>query len=447
MHISQIGFYSPDENSHGRMTLERLQRYVGDRIHGLPLTLKLLEVPFKADYPYWIEDEDFLLDEHLREIKLPSKADYNTLIKIAVDAAEQPLDRNKPLWEMCLITGLGKLKEFPAGSFAVMLKVHHAQFDGTNFNRFSVALHSPPAEKSADSSKPKAAPGAARLLARVPWNRSVWWWKGVTRIGKTLPSMASTLVQREGGEQGDGKLLPQATRFSGSIRSPRRVIGKVDFDFSELKALARCVEGATLIDVLVTLLGGALRKYLSAHDELPERAIEVTMPVSAHEEGESSDSGNRVVTMPVSTCSNEGDARRRMEGVVKSTRMAKAKLQKLGIASTADLMEVLPTNLMGVGVSLMAKTHLADHLKLGSGIGLTNMPGPRDPQYLDGFRANGSLAVPFLMDGMGLLLAAISYEDKFPVQFISSPEMLPDPEFLESCIREAYAELASEVAH
>ena len=36
-----------------------------------PLRWRLAEVPFGLDYPYWLDDPDFDLDFHVRELALP----------------------------------------------------------------------------------------------------------------------------------------------------------------------------------------------------------------------------------------------------------------------------------------------------------------------------------------------------------------------------------------
>ncbi len=53
------------------------------------------------------------------------------------------------------------------------------------------------------------------------------------------------------------------------------------------------------------------------------------------------------------------------------------------------------------------------------------------------------LGCPFLFEGFGLIIAVSSYCDDFLLQFGSSPEMMPDPEFFRGCLREGYDELVA----
>jgi hypothetical protein len=84
-----------------------------------------------------------------------------------------------------------------------------------------------------------------------------------------------------------------------------------------------------------------------------------------------------------------------------------------------------------------------DYLDLGSGIALTNVPGPSEPTRLDGFRMRRVIGAPFLMDGMGLLFLATSYEDHLAIQFLSTPEMLPDVDFFNDCLQVGCDEMSA----
>ena len=71
-HVSGLAIYDPSTAPGGQLRREDLCRLVGERIEGLaPFRWKLAEVPFGLDHPYWIEDPDFDLDFHIRELALP----------------------------------------------------------------------------------------------------------------------------------------------------------------------------------------------------------------------------------------------------------------------------------------------------------------------------------------------------------------------------------------
>ena len=56
-------------------TLERFTRVVESRLPLVPpLRRRLVDVPLGLDQPYWIEDPDFDIEFHVRELALPSPA-------------------------------------------------------------------------------------------------------------------------------------------------------------------------------------------------------------------------------------------------------------------------------------------------------------------------------------------------------------------------------------
>ena len=89
------------------LTLERLQKVIGERLHLVPpFRRRLAEVPFGFDQPYWIEDPDFDIEFHVRELALPAPGDDKQLAEQAARLHARPLDRRRPLWELYLISGL-----------------------------------------------------------------------------------------------------------------------------------------------------------------------------------------------------------------------------------------------------------------------------------------------------------------------------------------------------
>ncbi|HZD00383.1 MAG TPA: wax ester/triacylglycerol synthase domain-containing protein, partial [Actinomycetes bacterium] len=148
------------------LTLERFTRVVESRLPLVPpLRRRLVEVPLGLDQPYWIEDPDFDIEFHVRELALPSPGSDRQLGEQAARLHARPLDRSRPLWELYLIFGL------PGGRVAIYSKVHHAAIDGVSGNDILAALLdlSPQGRRLPDP-PPRTTqrqPGAAELLARA----------------------------------------------------------------------------------------------------------------------------------------------------------------------------------------------------------------------------------------------------------------------------------------
>jgi WS/DGAT/MGAT family acyltransferase len=109
------------------LRLEHVQRQIAERLHLLPpYTRRLVQVPMGLDRPYWIEDPDFDLEFHVREVGLPPPGDREQLADQVARIHSRPLDRSRPLWELYVISGLEE------GATALYTKTHHAAIDGVS---------------------------------------------------------------------------------------------------------------------------------------------------------------------------------------------------------------------------------------------------------------------------------------------------------------------------
>src|SRR5947209_2150876 len=107
------------------LTLARLTGVLTGRLPLVPvLRRKLLNVPLGLDQPYWIDDADFDIEYHIREIALPRPGSDAQLAEQVARLHARPLDRSRPLGEIYLITGLVSPRA------AVYTKIHHTPIDG-----------------------------------------------------------------------------------------------------------------------------------------------------------------------------------------------------------------------------------------------------------------------------------------------------------------------------
>src|ERR1700728_4097484 len=154
------------------LTLARLTEVLGERLPLVPvLRRKLLNVPLGLDQPYWIDDADFDIEYHIREIALPSPGSDTQLNEQVARLHARPLDRSRPLWEIYLITGLAKKRA------AVYTKIHHAAIDGASgAELLTVLLDLTPSGRELPAAvpfQPESPPPlpelAARAVARLAW--------------------------------------------------------------------------------------------------------------------------------------------------------------------------------------------------------------------------------------------------------------------------------------
>src|SRR3954465_10677188 len=124
-HVGGLAILDPSTTATGQLTCNDLQVLLAEGLPLLPpLRGRLAEVPLGLDYPYWVEDDAFAPEFHIREIGLAPPGTDSQLAEQVARIFSRPLDRNRPLWEIYLIHGL------PDGRVAVLTKIHHALIDG-----------------------------------------------------------------------------------------------------------------------------------------------------------------------------------------------------------------------------------------------------------------------------------------------------------------------------
>jgi hypothetical protein len=143
MNIGPVMVYAPQGRSGG--TDDNFQAIYQCFERGLEFSSifrrKLVTVPLDLDLPYWVEDPDFCLDEHLSQTWLPAPGDWSQLYAEVSRLHATPLDRERPLWAAHIIEGLDALEGMPRGCFAIYLKTHHATQDGATGVEMVQAIH------------------------------------------------------------------------------------------------------------------------------------------------------------------------------------------------------------------------------------------------------------------------------------------------------------------
>src|SRR5512140_3052770 len=104
---------------------EALASRIASRLPRVPrYRQRLATVPLGAGRPVWIDDARFDLRYHVRRAALPPPGGEAELEELAGRLFGERLERDRPLWELWLVTGLRD------GRFAVLSKTHHCMIDG-----------------------------------------------------------------------------------------------------------------------------------------------------------------------------------------------------------------------------------------------------------------------------------------------------------------------------
>ena len=448
MHISGLCIYDQSTAPEGKVRFKEIIDNMSERVRALPpMTRKLVEVPMKLDHPYWVSDGHFDPEFHIRHLALPAPGDWRQLCILISRLHARPLDRQHPLWEAYVIEGLDNVEGCPKGSYAVFTKTHHAAVDGTSGMEMTAAMHDLTPDykgvKPAAVIEVDSMPSRGELLMRAQINRIKKPFEFIGVARNTMPAMAKTFMAQRRGDLMKNPEAPR-TRFNGKV-SPHRVFNAVTFELQDIKDIKNSIAGVTVNDVALAICGGALRKYLIHHGELPEQSLAAMAPVNIRSTDDET-GGNMVSAMTVQIRTDIEDPIERLAAVNEGTLGAKELQNGVGAKSMTDYSQFIPSTLTALAARLASDWGLMNRMKPTFNCVITNVPGPQFPLYATGAKMVASFGTGPVLDGLALFHAIGSYMGQFMISATSCREIMPDPDFYRQCLQESFEELKAATA-
>ncbi len=445
MHIGSIQIYDQSSLPGGVQGFKDILRHIEARLHGArTFRQKLVNVPFGLDHPYWIEDNDFDLEFHVRHIRLPQPGDWRQLCIQAARLHSRPLDLSKPLWEFTVVEGLDGIEGLPKGCYAIVTKVHHACIDGVSGVDMIEAIHDldPNEPHIRPSQRPwrgEDEPNPMELLARATINTALQPFRFAEVAARSIPAIGRFTQGVAQRRFGAAKPVPR-TRFNGTVTA-HRVVEGCSFDLKEVRAIKSAVTGATINDVVLTICGGALRAYLQSKNELPEQSMIAMAPISVRSTDQKGALGNQVSAMSVAIGTHIADPLERLNAVHADAMASKEMTSAVGAKMLTDYSQFIPSTTAALAARLYTNLGMANRTNPIFNCVITNVPGPQVPLYCAGAKLVRHHGLGPLFDGMGLIFPVLSYCGRITISVTSCREMLPDPEFFAQCIQTSFDDL------
>ena len=445
-HIGLVNIYDQSTAPNSKVRFKQILNMLEGRAHLSPIfRRKLAFVPYNLGRPYWVEDPDFDMEYHVRHIALPKPGDWRQLCILTARIHSQPLRRDKPMWEIYVIEGLNNIKGYPLGCFALLMKVHHCAMDGATGTQFMNIVHDlTPETRDVGEAPPW-------IVERLPTPKMLgraymdaWRKPGQVfdMLKETVPTMRRLRVGRQEKHFHNLEDKPK-TRFQGRI-SRHRVVGASKFDFEVVRAIKNTHPGATVNDVMLTIVAGGMRQYLESKDELPTQTLVTGCPIDVRSAEERAAGGNMVGFMNVALRTDIVDPIARLAAVHDEALSAKAYAEALGPRFAVDLTDVMPGNVLSLAIRTASATGLAEASTVFNTI-VTNVPGPPLQLYMCGAALIDSISLGPLLPNVGLFhIVYSSVQDKkgiISISFTACRDMLPDPAFYASCLKSSFEDL------
>jgi len=419
------------------LTLDRVRRRVESRLAAhRRARQRLAPTPLNLATPAWVDDTSFDIRHHVRLASEPveTRAD---LVAYAGKAMAERLDHVRPLWCMDFA---GPLED---GRTGLVIRIHHCMADGITALRMLSQLlwddetGTDPGPVTSWEAQPE--PGTPRLLAAGVGSR-------MRDLGGAVAGGARGAVSpKRWRDAGRGVVaLPATLRrelwpMGADTAFDRRIGGDRELAFTscslaDLKRIEHAAgEHVTVNDVVLAIVAGAIRRWLSTHDERME-AMRVQIPVSMHHRDEDGDTlGNRDSFLFCDLPISEPDAKTRLEAINAETTSRKEHHD--------------PDELYSFFHSL---SHIRPLYRLASGLAsgprefalsVSNVPGPREPVSLLGAQVAELYSVAEPADRHALRASAVSLAGTMGLGFCTDPGAVPGVAELADGLDESLAEL------
>ncbi|MCL5947549.1 MAG: wax ester/triacylglycerol synthase family O-acyltransferase [Actinobacteria bacterium] len=464
MHVGALAIFdttsfdTTSQDQAANTAFTRLREIILGRIHTVEaMRRRAIQAPLGMDFPVWIEDPAFNIDNHLHSAGLPPPGGPSKLAHLVAEIMERKLDTDKPLWEIHMVQGIesGVTGKPENGRLAIVAKMHHCILDGeSGADLLAAVLDDGPTPRQLPPPEspwiPDPVPSLTEMLVHVATGIGARTKAALDSAARTASFISNvTATHNRDPEQG-GIMAPFAphlapgTTINGAI-SPYRSFTMLDLPLTDIKLVAHA-SSTTVNHVILASVAGALRKLLDSRGERPDRSLISLVPVSQHGDTAIRRSGNNVSAALVSLATHVKDPLDRLTAIAAGSRHA--------ISNSAPLYDnllkaVSQVTVPGISHRLAAavsKLKLLDKVNLPFNIVISNVRGPSTPLWCAGNRMTGLYPIGPLVEGIGINVTAMSYMDRLGVGILACKELVPDLDDFTRYLGESFTELEKAVS-
>lgn len=419
---------------------KRLYATIDSRLASFPRFQKRIVRPRSGiGLPSWEIDRNYDLRNHIIRVALPDPGDKNDLQEMVANLKSTPLDHSKPLWQIHMIENYGN-------GCVLFFKIHHCIGDGIAL--IHVLLNAADTDPNAPWPKKKALPKKSEsfsVRSLMPLGSVMRTVKGTVASTQKFSKSMYKEIEKAVSNPAHLKKLAKAstclptdfasvlskhtimssdpnTAFKGNLGVRKKVAWTEPMPLDKIKTVGRAISTATLNDVLIATVTGAMRRYLKTRNTpVNELDLRVTVPVNIRKPGTEFELGNKfsLVFLPLPVYLEDPvlrlkEVKRRMDHLKRSP----DPYINFGLLSA---MGYLPPSLARRASQLFGNK--------ASGV-MTNVPGPRQPLYFAGKEINNIMFWVPRSGAIGLGISILSYNGKVTVGIASDEKLMPDPETL-----------------
>lgn len=425
MHVGTLMVFALPEGAGPDYTEQLYRRLRGASVVPEPWQLRLARRIGRPRHwgGTWEVATDFDIDRHFHHLPLAAPGGERELGMAVERVHSRPLEREHPLWECHLLSGLY------GNRYALYFKVHPALTEATDVVRLL-------ANTLADASQPEA---------RAPWATALPGWQrsagespfaplrgpgGLSNL-RTLATAYGRLAKAALSSKNPLRAPYTAPYLALHVRTgPQRRVATQQYDRARLAAAAKACD-ASEGEIVLYLCATALRRFFKEHNALPQdESLVAALP------GQQRASFIGLVSLGT----QHADPRRRLDVIKRSLRASREHLQTLS-PELAPAYTLLATSayLLGQVTRLSAGAFPMFNLVISS------VYGPETPRWLGDSRLEALYPMfPLLRNG-AVTIDCLRYAGKLHVAVVGASEEIPRLQRLAVYMGEALADLEERI--
>lgn len=454
MHVGALHVLELPARYRGRFVVE-LRRHVRRCLPLLPvLCRRLWWMPLNLANPAWV-DADPDLDAHIVEVGLAPGSDRDELEAAVSRLHSVLLDRSRPLWKMHVLEGLAA-SETGRRRVALYTQLHQAAVDGPAAVAVARSLFDlAPRPRVAARKSSRRTSGAFQLgVSEMLRGALASEAQQVSQLVRALPStvgmvggalaripgIVSLLGRKTGAAAQRGSAVGFAPRTPLNVTVGRgRAFACVSVPLPALQALAQS-QAATLDDLVLMLVGTALRRFYGKRRRLPRASMVAAVPTGQRTIAAARADGAASMRL-VSLGTHIADPLRRLAHVKAANAALKSTEQGLKGLLPADFPSLGVPWLMEAAAALYGRAKVADRIPQVANLVISSLPATATPLYLAGARMTANYPASIVVHGLGLNVTVQSYDQSLDFGLTADAKAMPDVRELADALLIAVDEL------
>ena len=406
------------------------------------------QIPFAPgnwNAAFWEPSQPFQIKDHLHDVTLPGVGDQAELQDYVSRMMSTPLEFSRPPWEMHLVQNVN-------GGSALVARIHHCIADGLAMISVLLSIADeepdlPDPEHEVEDTGPAEDGSLLEEAVQAAFQFAAGAANGVFKLSEKLLQEAIETLANPGkamdfarqGSEGVSSVRhllmmedDPKTLFKGNLQEHKRAAWTRELSLPDVKEVKNTL-GGTVNDVLVSVVAGALRRYLVAEKaEDLDIDIRAAIPVNLRALEDMDQLGNKFGLVFLSLPIGIANTVDRLNEIHERMNRLKNSPEPMVFYGLLKSMGYAPRDIQSTIVGILANKITAV---------MSNVPGPRKPLYIAGREVKEMMFWVPQSGRVGIGVSIFSYNDKVFVGVATDKDLVPHPERIVDCFYEEYEAL------